>query len=341
MEAIRRFILDRVELSPVGVSLAVVEAFGISRQAANWHLRRLCKEGAVECSGRTRARQYRLVALSSWSRTFLIEPELAEDVVWSEHIRGVLGGLERNAADIWHNGFTQIFNNAINHSDGSSIDVNVSRTALAASISVSDNGCGIFRKISRALGLEEERHAVLELAKGKFTTDPQRHTGEGIFFASKMFDQFQIVSGGVRFSNSAEEVADGGWERPDNVARTSVFMKLRNETRRTTKKVFARYIWGDDFAVTKTVVPVRTVCNGDEQLVSRSQARRVLARVEQFRTVRLDFVRIDAIGPAFADEIFRVFALRHPDIELVAINTNAFVKRMIARATGRARASIA
>jgi len=35
------------------------------------------------------------------------------------------------------------------------------------------------------------------LAKGKLTTDPKRHSGEGIFFSSRMFDEFDILSGGV------------------------------------------------------------------------------------------------------------------------------------------------
>ena len=337
----RRYILDRVEQSPEGVASAVRDAFGISRQAVNRHLGRLCEEGILEWSGHTRARQYRLVSLLSWSRPFPIEPELAEDVVWSQHVSEVLSGLERNAADIWHYGFTEMFNNAIDHSEGSFIHVSVDRTALAAEISVVDNGCGIFKKISQAMRLADERHAVLELSKGKFTTDPQRHTGEGIFFASKMFDQFHIVSDGVCFSNAAEEVEDWVWEHLDSVAGTAVYMKLRNETRRTTKKVFDRFVSGDEYAVTETVIPVRAVRHGDEQLVSRSQAKRLLARVEQFRTVRLDFIRVDAIGPAFADEIFRVFALLHPDVELLAINANADVDRMIARAKGGARASTA
>ena len=336
-EEVRRFILDRVEQSPQGVAAAVREAFGVSRQAVNGHLRRLCQDGVLEWSGHTRARQYRLASLSSLSKTFPMEPGLAEDVVWSQHVSKILSGLERNAADIWHYGFTEIFNNAIDHSEGSFIDVSVNRTALAAEISVTDNGCGIFKKISQAIGLADERHAVLELSKGKLTTDPERHTGEGIFFVSKMFDQFHIVSEGVCFSNAAEEVEDWIWEHLNGVVGTAVFMKLRNDTSTTTKEVFDRFVSGDDYAVTETVVPVRAVRHGDEQLVSRSQAKRLLARVEQFRTVRLDFIRIDAIGPAFADEIFRVFALRHPDVKLVAINTNADVDRMIARAKGGAR----
>ena len=64
-----------------------------------------------------------------------------------------------------------------------------------------DNGVGIFKKIQTELRLLDERHAILELAKGKLTTDPKRHTGEGIFFSSRMFDQFDILSGGIFFTH--------------------------------------------------------------------------------------------------------------------------------------------
>jgi hypothetical protein len=40
------------------------------------------------------------------------------------------------------------------------------------------------------------------------------------------------------------------------------------------------------------------------------------------------------IEQAFADEIFRVFALAHPKMVLHAIHSNSEVKRMIARAKG-------
>ncbi|MFH0342837.1 MAG: STAS-like domain-containing protein, partial [Chromatiales bacterium] len=68
-------------------------------------------------------------------------------------------------------------------------------------------------------------------------------------------------------------------------------------------------------------------------LVSRSQAKRLLTRVERFKTVTFDFTEVDYIGQAFADEVFRVFASRHPEVELIAIKANASVKRMIQRAT--------
>ncbi|MNC91531.1 hypothetical protein D3C83_78130 [compost metagenome] len=73
---------------------------------------------------------------------------------------------------------------------------------------------------------------------------------------------------------------------------------------------------------------------GDDKLVSRSQAKRLLARVEKFKVVILDFTGVDAIGQAFADEVFRVFARQHPEIELSAIKANQAVLEMLDRARG-------
>jgi hypothetical protein len=46
----------------------------------------------------------------------------------------------------------------------------------------------------------------------------------------------------------------------------------------------------------------------------------------------LDFERIGSIGQAFADEIFRVFANAHPEVELIATNAAPDVQQMIRRA---------
>ncbi|MFT4198570.1 MAG: STAS-like domain-containing protein [Pseudoxanthomonas sp.] len=70
---------------------------------------------------------------------------------------------------------------------------------------------------------------------------------------------------------------------------------------------------------------------GDENLISRSQAKRLLQRVENFRHVTLDFAEVSGIGQGFADEIFRVFANAHPDAELVASHAVPEVQQMIRR----------
>lgn len=83
----------------------------------------------------------------------------------------------------------------------------------------------------------------------------------------------------------------------------------------------------EDYGFNKAVVPVRMLKHGLEQLISRSQAKRLLARFERFKVVILDFKGVDTIGQAFADEIFRVFSSEHPDVKLVPVNATSEVKK--------------
>ncbi len=333
-EAVRRYIIENVEKHPSEISRVTADRFNITRQAVNKHIQRLVSEGALTYEGNTRSRLYKLPALVHWQKVYPLTPALEEDRVWRADVYPSLGRLPQNALDLWHYGFTEMFNNAIDHSEGTLLGVDLRKTAATAQIAIYDNGVGIFKKIQNALGLLDERHAVLELAKGKLTTDPEHHTGEGIFFTSRMFDDFEILSGGVYFSHKFDEKEDWILEQDRFSTGTSVWMKLNNHTSRSTKKVFDRFTSGEDYGFTKTVVPVRLAQYGDENLLSRSQAKRLLARVERFRTVILDFRGVDSIGQAFADEIFRVFTRQHPGIELLQINANSAVKRMIARALG-------
>ncbi len=331
-ETIRRFILERVNEDPSGISRVTAEAFGITRQAVHAHLRKLVEQGALSEAGNTRGRSYQLAPILEWSRTYPINDVLAEDVVWRQDVHAVLGNLPNNVDHIWAYGFSEMFNNARDHSGGTSIRVHVTKTAVTTEMMIADDGVGIFRKIQAAMGLLDERHAIFELSKGKLTTDPRRHTGEGIFFTSRMFDGFDILSGGVFFTH--EHGSEEYWllERTNPNDGTTVFLKLDNHTSRTDSQVFQQYSSEDDFSFSKTVVPVTLARYGNDKLISRSQAKRVLARVELFKTVVLDFKEVDAVGPAFADEVFRVFPLAHPNTKLVAINANEEVGRMVSRA---------
>ena len=71
---------------------------------------------------------------------------------------------------------------------------------------------------------------------------------------------------------------------------------------------------------------------GEDDLITRSQAKRLMQRAERFRTVMLDFAGVTSIGQAFADEVFRVFANAHPDVELVPMHATPAVQQMIRRA---------
>jgi len=328
-EEVRTFILENVEKNPGDIAALVAEKFKITRQAANKHLKNLVAERALLPEGNTRNRKYRLAAQSEWRKRFTVSPELEEDQAWSRDISLSLGSLPRNVMDIWHFCVTEMFNNAVDHSGGGTIYVKVAKTAANTQILLMDDGVGIFRKIQTALGLIDERHAIIELAKGKLTTDPKGHTGQGIFFTSRLLDSFYILSGGVFFTHAFGTDEDWILERPESANGTSVFMKLNNHSARTDKQIFDQYTSGDDYGFTKTVVPVRLAQYGDDKLISRSQAKRLLSRVDRFRSVVFDFRGVETVGQAFSDEIFRVFAQAHPDIEITPINATPQVQQMI------------
>jgi hypothetical protein len=332
-EDIRRFILEHVEKHPGDVSKQASGHFKISRQAVNKHLQRLVSEKSLTENGRTRQRTYKLAPLLEWKHLYTISPQLEEHVVWETDISSVLGPQPENIVDIWHYGFTEMMNNARDHSDGTKIQVRIIKTAVSTQMNIVDNGVGIFKKIQQALNLPDERYAIFELSKGKLTTDPERHTGEDIFFTSRMFDTFGIGSGQIYFGHTFGKDEDWVFDDADfDSGGTIVRMELSNHTCRTVTKVFDQFTSKDEFGFNKTVVPVQLAQYGNDKLISRSQAKRVLSRVELFKIALLDFDGVPTIGQAFADEIFRVFAKEHPQIELIPKNANSEVKRMIARA---------
>lgn len=332
-EPVRKFLIENLSEHPSDIVRMTAGKFGCTRQAVHKHLQRLISEGAVIQSGQTRSKRYQLAPLVQWNKQYDLGAALAEDAVWRSDIAPLLGKLPENVLSIWHYGFTEMFNNVIDHSDARHVSLSLVKTAAATTVSIYDDGVGIFKKIQAALGLDDERHAVLELAKGKFTTDPANHSGEGIFFTSRMFDQFVIASGEVYFSHDFEEKEDWILQASSASGGTLVRMVLHSHTARTLKKVFDKFTSDDDYGFTKTVVPVKLMRYGDDNLVSRSQAKRLLSRFDRFKVVVLDFSGVASVGQAFADEVFRVFKSKHPAVEIVAIHASSEVKRMISRAT--------
>jgi anti-sigma regulatory factor (Ser/Thr protein kinase) len=325
---IRQFILENVEEHPRDITTLVSAKFGISRQASHKHIQKLVSDGLVIASGNTRNRTYQVKPLVDFS----IELPLAgleEDKVWREHIRPLMNGLSSNVLSICQYGFTEIVNNAIDHSEGTILIVSLKRTYKNITLKIIDNGVGIFNKLQKELNLDDPIHAILELSKGKLTTDPAHHSGEGIFFTSRMFDKFLIFSGRIFLSYQGE--IDWLLEDKQKIfAGTDVQLEISPFSERTTQQVFDRFTVEGDYGFSKTRVPVFLATYGDENLVSRSQARRLLVRFERFKEIILDFTNVNTIGQAFADEIFRVFQLQNPSIHLVPINMSEQVQKMIA-----------
>ena len=323
-------LLQAVAAHPHDLVGMVAAQLGLSGARVGIQVRALVAGGYLDKAGSTRP-TYTLGRNRRIERRYR-RHALSEDKVWFDQLMPLLRDLPRNILDIAHHGVTEMVNNAVDHSDAVHVTVRMDLRDSRLWFEVADDGIGIFRKITRALDLPDERLALLELSKGKLTTDPRRHSGEGIFFTSRMFDGFRIASEGLVFDHDADWdddlLVDG-----DAAVGTRVEMEIATDSTRTAKSVIDEYSSGpDDYSFAKTIVPVRLAKVGDENLVSRSQAKRLLQRVDRFRCVVLDFAEVEGIGQAFADEIFRVFANEHPEVQLIAAHAVPEVQQMIRRA---------
>jgi anti-sigma regulatory factor (Ser/Thr protein kinase) len=325
-------ILAELDAHPLDVAAWVARRMAVSRTAVSQQIKILQLENVLVNSGSHSRPSFSRGLTQKFGFTY-DRKGLEEDVVWRRDIRPILDNLTANILAICQHGVTEMVNNTIDHSGGRQVDVMVLSNATRITIQVRDDGVGIFRKITKHLALDDERHALLELSKGKFTTDPQNHPGEGIFFTSRLFDEFMIVSHRLTFNHDVRRRRDFLIDHDTDVSGTKVVMAIERICKRTLQEVFSEYSSGpDDFSFAKTVIPMRMAKVGDENLTSRSQAKRVILRFEKFQTVILDFAQVSEIGQAFADEIFRVFANNHPATKIIAMNATAAIQQMVNRA---------
>jgi hypothetical protein len=321
-EEIRNFILNNITEN-ANIAALTARQFDISLPAVYKHIDRLVSLNLVtKKSGR--------FVLRSERHTYYYRNDgsLSEDTVWENDIKKHFSGLPENVRHMWIYGFLGMFNNAIEHSKGRNIRVVIDENRIFTALAISDNGIGIFKNIKRKFNLSEEKDALLELVKGKRTTDKRRHSGQGIFFVSKIFENFMIVSDGIIFGSVPAK--NNPVKNNRTKFSTLVYMALANNSTRQSKAVFDEFSTEIPGNFDKTIVPVR-LANSDD-LVSRSQARRILSGLELFKEVILDFKDITYIGQAFADEIFRVFPNMNPNTSITAQNANTEVQHMINRA---------
>jgi anti-sigma regulatory factor (Ser/Thr protein kinase) len=326
---IRRSLLNAIKAGDIDYLTHTIEIFGVTRQAVHRNLSALVDLGFLSASGSTKGRQYSLGKVRSHSKVMQLNG-LQESNVYIREFGFVFSDLPKDIDEICYYGFTEMLNNAIDHSDGSEVEVTVDRDFENLRILISDNGEGIFIRIARIIGINDPRESILELSKGKLTTDPENHLGQGIFFTSRAFDKFKIYSGNLVFSHD-DSPFDFLFHSKNEHSGTTVVMEIALNSNKILKEIFDEFTGteDEDFTFNKTVVPVKLALYEGKQLVSRSQAKRILNRVEKFKTVILDFQDVDYIGQGFADEMFRVFAIRNPQIKLIPVNHSEDIKKSI------------
>jgi len=244
--------------------------------------------------------------------------------------------LPENTRSIFTYAFSEMLNNAIEHSESKNIQVQVTIADNRLLFKVIDSGVGVFRNIMQKRKLKSEMEAIQELLKGKTTTQPKAHSGEGIFFTSKSADIFILGSFGIQMviNNRINDIFVSRSKKSKQG--TSVSFEINVDSNRHLNDIFKRYTdttRDGDYGFDKTEIKIKLYTMGGVH-VSRSQARRVLTNLEKFKSIIFDFDKVPMIGQAFADEIFRVFHKKHPEIKLETINMNDAVRFMIDRIEG-------
>lgn len=320
--------------SATGPELAA--ALGVTRQAINQHIRRLLAERKILKTGSTRAARYLPPDAKPDERQLDRELELAgldEARVYEQFALALsLGGLRENVESIVHYAFTEMLNNAIDHSHSSRCSVGFQVDAARVRFTVRDYGVGVYRSIADKFELPDEHAAMVELIKGKTTTQPERHSGEGIFFVSRAADRYVLRSHRIQleWSRYRDDVfaADSRY-----VKGTSVEFEIQRGSRTRLERIFGAFAPEEyDYRFEKTHVFVKLL---QRAYVSRSEAKRLLHNLERFSDIELDMKDVASVGQGFVDEIFRVFASRHPVMSIRAVNAGPAVAAMIRHAGGR------
>jgi anti-sigma regulatory factor (Ser/Thr protein kinase)/uncharacterized protein (DUF1330 family) len=240
--------------------------------------------------------------------------------------------LSENVRSIFTYAFSEMLNNAIEHSGSEFIEVRVDIHDEKLVFIVNDFGVGVFRNVMRHRHLKSEIEAIQDLLKGKTTTQPKSHSGEGIFFTSKTGDIFRLESFDYQLivRNDINDVFVNKLKKQKRGTRVIFSISTRSD--RHLNDVFEKYTdrFDNDYGFNKTDVKVKLYTIGGVY-ISRSQARRILSGLEKFKSVILDFDKVPTIGQAFADEVFRVFINKHPEIIIKPINMVDGVKFMVGR----------
>jgi len=309
---------------------------GVSRQAAHKKLSLLVKKNELSRIGTTRGAYY--IAKGGKPSTGMVMLTL-DNKNLEEHL--ILEKLERsskqlqvlseNAGSIFGYAFTEMLNNAIEHSRSKKITVKIYGEGDMAVFEVEDKGVGVYNNVIKKFRLSSELEAVQEILKGKMTTAAKGHSGEGIFFTEKISDHFELDGGATALmvDNPRNDIAVKGVDKRKG---TRVVFKLDKHTKKSLNDLFNAFT-DEEYRFAKTKVAVKLYEQGVDY-VSRSQARRVLYGLEKFSTIMLDFKGIKGIGQGFADEIFRVYAKEHPKTKLISQNASKAVLFMIKRASG-------
>lgn len=326
--AIQHYILEKISQNTTSLSKKVSEAFDVNQSTIHSYITDLLEKNIIT---KVKRGEYKLVTNSYKYILSRKNGDLDSDLyALEECLSRHISGFPQNVQGIWDYVFSEMVNNVIDHSAAETATIHVIQDYINTTVILSDNGVGIFKKLKDYFGFPSIDETICELFKGKLTTDSMNHSGEGIFFSSKLMDSFYIISSGNLFTNSKyDESKYEDTKLLNNYSQsnigTTVVMKLSNFSIKEVKDIFNLY---EDSSgrFTKTILPLKNIFKTSP--VSRSQAKRVCNNLDKFKEVIIDFDEITWMGQGFAHQLFVVFTNQHPETKIIPINMNEDVQKM-------------
>jgi anti-sigma regulatory factor (Ser/Thr protein kinase) len=287
----------------------------VSQRSARSLLRKLEASGWVSCLRQARPQVYRPGPLRQVVQRYDLAG-LQEDRPWARDFAARFD-LPLQVSRLAQHAFTELLNNAIDHSGGRRVTVSMRQTAMHVQLLVSDDGCGLFQRIGESFDIDDPELAMFELAKGKLTSDAERHTGRGLFFSARLADVMDVHANGTSFQYRGFGRRSWFRNRPIGREGTSIYLAIALDTPRTLDDVLrAHSADGRGYGFERTAVPLQLIAGPGVGLESRAQARRVVHRLSAFAAAELDFTGIEDVGHGFADELFRVCPRQWPGLQL-------------------------
>lgn len=331
-------ILALIKEEPGGVnSQFLVKKLKLSRQTIARHISKLLSQGLLIKSGSTKSAIYNYpksrseAPLKTQSISLIKNLKgLEEDLVFKEIDQRInlKSKLSKNTYQIVNYAFTEILNNAIDHSKSNKATIIINIDLKNISFDIKDSGIGAFENIRKTFKLKNIFNATEHLFKGKQSTDPSRHSGQGIFFTSRIADSFIICANGasVKLISHKDDIF---FSEIKKIKGTQVTFTISKQSRKSLEELFKRFS-NNEFEFDKNIMKIKL--SNYAGLLSRSQAKRMLVGLDKFSHIEFDFKKVNEIGQAFADEIFRVFARNNSKTLLTYTNANSAVAYLIERA---------
>ena len=336
-EKVRARILGLLKQAGIAtnVSAAVQKEFELSVSQVTRYLAGLENDGLISSFGYGKGKKYQLASHLKvrplHRKVFKLAEldQMGEDIVYDLEILPLLGDCNENAIACIRHASTELINNVIDHSKAKEMSLTILKQNDCVVIEIKDDGIGVFESIKKFFSLPNYMEGVTELNKGKRTTDAQRHAGEGIFFSQRMVDRFYISANNLQYEFFGKKMDWAISESPTKIGSLVCFFVDQN-TSVSPEIVFKRYMNSDfEFSRSDSFLVQPYYISVGESVVSRSEAKKLLAGAEEFEEIVLDFLGTKRIGQGFADEVFRVFKNSHPQIKLSHKNANASITMMI------------